>query len=134
VELRAAAVAHGDDEVLAREEVDLAGLDGVLGVDVPEGLEGEEQAVGVALELGSLVGLERVLDRQRVQPERLRHLTELTLAGLVETDPDEVAVVGRLGPQLVELVGEAVDLHALTLAVERTVDDHTHEGKPSGPQ
>ena len=56
----------------ADEEVDLAGLDGVVLVDVPERLQHQEQAVVVALELGPLVGVERVLDGEGVQAERDR--------------------------------------------------------------
>ena len=63
----ARAVPDGDDELVADEQADLAGLDGVLLVDVPEGLEHDEQRVGVALDLGALVGADRVLDGQRVQ-------------------------------------------------------------------
>ena len=63
----ALAVPDGDDELVADEQVDLAGLDGVLLVDVPEGLEHDEQRVVVALDLGPLVGAERVLDGERVQ-------------------------------------------------------------------
>ena len=70
-ELAAAAVAHRDHELVADEQVDLPGLDGVVLVDVPERLEHHEQAVVVALELGPLVRVERVLDRQRVQVEDL---------------------------------------------------------------
>jgi hypothetical protein len=124
VQRGATTVPDRDDEVAAGEQVDLAGLDGVVGVDVPEGLEGEEQALVVPLELGPLVGLERVLDRERVQTERVRDVVELALAGLVEAHPDEVTLLGGLGPHLVELVREAVDLDALALAVERAVDDH----------
>ena len=50
------AVPHGDHEVVADEHVDLAGLDGVVGVDVPERLQGEEQRVAVALELRAAGG------------------------------------------------------------------------------
>ncbi len=77
------------------EHVDLAGLDGVLLVDVPERLEDEEQAVVVALELGTLVSLDRVLDGQWVQPEDLGDRVQLRLLGLVQTDPDEV-VAGHI--------------------------------------
>ena len=68
-EVDALAVPDGDDEVAADEHVDLAGLDRVLLVDVPERLEHEEQRVAVVLELGALVGVAGVLDGQRVQVE-----------------------------------------------------------------
>ena len=79
VQLRALAVPDGHDEVRADEHVDLAGLDGVLGVDVPERLEHQEQRVLVALQLGPLVGVDRVLDGEVVQPEGDRHVLQLHL-------------------------------------------------------
>ena len=88
------AVADADHEVRADEEVDLTGLDRILLVDVPERLEHEEQAVVVALELRTLVGVDGVLDGQRVQREGLRDLVELGRVGLVQADPDEVAGSG----------------------------------------
>lgn len=78
---RAAAVTHRDHEVGADEDVDLAGLDSVVLVDVPECLEDEEQAVVVLLELGSLVRDDRVLDRERVELEGLGDLGQLDVAG-----------------------------------------------------
>ncbi len=80
----ALAVPHRDHEVGTDEHVDLAGLDGVLLVDVPERLEDQEEAVLVALELGPLVGLDRVLDGQRVQAEDLGDRVQLRLLGLVQ--------------------------------------------------
>ena len=87
VQLGALPVPDADHEVPADEEVDLAGLDGVLLVDVPEGLEHEEDAVVVALELGPLVRVQGVLDGQRVQREDRRHVGQLALDRLVQTDP-----------------------------------------------
>ena len=48
----------------------------------------------VALELGPLVGVEGVLDGQRVQAELLLDGRQLLLARLVQADPDEVAGLG----------------------------------------
>ena len=124
VQLGALAVADADDEVVAHEEVDLAGLHGVVLVDVPERLEDEEEAVLVALELGALVGVEGVLDGQRVQPEGHRHVLELGLGRLEQAHPHEVAVVGDLGPHLVQVLGSAVDGDPDSLAVQSAVDDH----------
>ena len=50
----------------------------------------------VALELGPLVGLDGVLDGERVQPEDVGDLGDLVLGRLVQADPDEVA--GLAGP------------------------------------
>ena len=95
MQLAALAVPHGHHEVVADEHVDLAGLDRVVLVDVPERLEHQEQAVVVALQLGSLVRLDRVLDGQRVQAEGVGDVGELGLGGLVQADPDEVARLAR---------------------------------------
>ena len=99
-------------------------------VDVPKGLEGEEQGVAVPLQLGSLVGGERVLDGQRVQAELLLDRRQLLLARLVQTDPDEVT---RLGGQLAdpaEIAGRKVVDDALALAVDGAVDDHSAHASP----
>ena len=51
-----------DDEVAAEEDRQLAHPDDLVVVDVPRGLDDGEREVVVALELGSLVGLDGVLD------------------------------------------------------------------------
>ena len=89
------AVPDGDEEVVAREEHHLADVDDLLVVAVHDGLEDEEQGVAVLLELGTLVRLDRVLDRKLVQVELAAHGVELLLGRLDEADPDE-RVVGRL--------------------------------------
>ena len=72
VQRAALAVADGDHEALAEEDHDLADLDELVAVDVARGLEHDEQRVAaVDLELGALVGVDGVLDGQRVQLEVL---------------------------------------------------------------
>ena len=71
-QVRRLAVAHGDDEVRADEDVRLAELDRLGLVDVARRPEHDEERVAVALELRPLVGVERVLHRELVQPELLR--------------------------------------------------------------
>ena len=51
--------------------------------------------VVVALQLGPLVGVDGVLDGQRVQPELRGDTGEFGLGRLVQTDPDEAAVRAR---------------------------------------
>ena len=93
VQLAALAVPDGHDEVGADEHVDLAGLDRVLGVDVPERLEDEEQAVVVALELRALVRRARASSTASgCRPNTSATSVELGRVGLVQADPDEVAV------------------------------------------
>src|SRR5687768_10896484 len=55
----------------------------------------DEQAVAVALQLGPLVRLAGILDRQRVQSELLLHLRELVVARLEQADPDDMAFAPR---------------------------------------
>ena len=72
VQRAALAVADGDHEALAEEDHDLADLDELVAVDVARGLEHDEERVAaVDLELGALVGVDGVLDGQRVQLEVL---------------------------------------------------------------
>ena len=130
VQLGALAVPDGDDEVAADEHVDLAGLDGVVLVDVPERLEDQEQPVLVALELGPLVGLEGVLDGERVQPEHLGDVVELVLgrarAGPPRRSRRSPVASSRSSCEVV-LVAQSTS-HADAVAVERAVDDHGGSG------
>ena len=71
-----AAVPDGDGEVGSGEHHQLAGVHHLAAggelvvLDVADGLEDGEQDVVVRLDLGALVRVHRVLDGQRVQPER----------------------------------------------------------------
>ena len=120
---RACAAADGDHEVAPDEHGDLAGLDDLdvrgrrLRVHVPHGLEHREQRVLVPVQLGPLVlGVHRVLDGQRVQPEPLGQVGQLGLVRVAQAEPDET-LAGQ--PDLVDDVrlapagpADAVDVHA----------------------
>ena len=97
LQLSSVSVADRDHEVVADEEVDLAGLDGVVLVDVPERLDRQEQAALVELELGALMGVHGVLDGERVQIEGDRDVVELVLVRLVQTHPHEVLLAALSG-------------------------------------
>ena len=119
------AVPHGDHVVRAEEDHDLAGVDHLAGrgqllvLHVGRRLEHHEQRVVVALELGALVGVDRVLDGERVQPVAAGDGAQLRLRRLVEAQPDEAAGLGG-HPQRVlrrdRRLPPAVD-------VDRAVDD-----------
>ena len=115
-------MAHGDDERLADEEHDVTELDLLAVLVVSHRLEHDEQRVVVLLNLGPLMRVERVLDREIVQLELLGHLVQLGLGRFVQTDPDEGVVLGA-GRR--EGVGIALG-HDLTdaVVVESAVDDH----------
>src|SRR5215203_1040922 len=80
-------MAHRHHEVGANERVDLTELHRLRLVDVTSRLQDSEQRLSVAFYLRTLVGIDRVLDRQRVQPELLSHGGELLFGGLVESYP-----------------------------------------------
>ena len=124
VQRAALAMADGDDETRAREDHDLADLHRLGAVDVARRLEHEEQRVAEYLELRPLVGVDGVLDRQRMELEALAHRLDDLGAGVMETDPDE-AVVACVG--LAER-GLEVDLAALTVAL--VVDGAVDDGRP----
>ena len=64
----------------ADEHVDLAELDLLDVVDVAGGSEHDEQGVVVAFELGALMGDDRVLDGQRVEPELVRRACAISVS------------------------------------------------------
>ena len=81
----------------------LAELDLLDLVQVPGGLEDDEQRVAVPLELRPLVRLDRVLDGELGQVEQLGQLTELLRLRPVEAQPGQ-AVLAR-GQLLAALLG-----------------------------
>ena len=87
-------VPDGDDEVLAGEHVQLAELHGFRLIQVPGRPQHGEEVVVVAFELGALVGRDRVLHGEPVQPELRRDGGHFVLRGPVEADPGHPAVLG----------------------------------------
>src|SRR5215211_700878 len=85
--VRCLAVAYGHHEVFSHEYVDFAELDPLLLVQVTGRFEHDEEGLPVALQLGPLVGLRRVLDRQPVQAELRGYGRELLFRRPVEPDP-----------------------------------------------
>ena len=67
----------------------LAELDLLRSVKVPGRLQNYEERVAVALDLGPLVRLDGVFDRQLVQSELAGDSGELLLGRLVEADPGQ---------------------------------------------
>lgn len=130
------AVADGDDEVGAGEDHDLAGGDDLAGrgeflvLDVADRLEHGEQDVAVPLHLGALMGLDGVLDGERVQAEQFGDAGELRLGGFVQAEPDEAAVVlADAGDGLLDGRGGVL---AHTVPVDHTVDDGRAERRTGG--
>lgn len=115
-------VADGDHELRSREDVDLAELDGLRLIDIARGPKHEEQALAVALQLGTLVRLHGVLDGERVQIKLARDLVELLRVRAIQADPRNAVPVAACGAQFRQRLR---CVRALAVAVDRAIDDHT---------
>src|SRR4051812_48241343 len=122
MQLGGVAVADGDQVALAHEDQDLAELDLLDVLVVARRLEDHEEVLAVLLELGPLMGVDRVLDRERVQPELGPDRLELLLGRLVQPDPDPGRVVALA--VLERLAQLEFPLPAFPVRVEGAVDDH----------
>ncbi|AND90887.1 hypothetical protein ACVIW3_000958 [Bradyrhizobium diazoefficiens] len=85
-------MAHRDQIAFADEDVRLAEGDPAL--DQLRRPRHDEQGLAVLLDLGPLVGVGGVLDREIVQVELLLHGAEQGRVRLVQPDPDHVAGLG----------------------------------------
>jgi len=80
---------NGHDEPVTDEDHHVTGLDIRGRLDVAQRLQRQEDRVVVDIELGSLVALDCVLNRQRRELELLVHQGELGVSGILQADPDE---------------------------------------------
>ena len=94
-------LADGDQRPGGGEGGQLAGGEPAGGRVQADGVGGEEVVVLVAVQLGPLVLLDGVLDRQGMQPELLGDELQVGLVGLAQVQPHHRArlleVVGDLG-------------------------------------
>src|SRR5215216_8073559 len=120
-QVRRLPVAHAHYEVFSHKEVDFAELDPLLLVQVAGRLEHDKERIPVALQLGPLVGVRRILDRQPVQAELLGDGGEFLFGRLVEPDPRHTAPVsdGLIGLFEGDRLGRTVAVH-----VDGVVHDH----------
>src|SRR5215211_8031364 len=120
--VRRLSVAHAHHEVFSHKEVDFAELDSLLLVQVAGRLEHDKEHIPIALQLGPLVGVRRILDRQPVQAELLGDGRELLFRRLVEPDPRHPAPVsdGLIGLFEGGRLGGTVAVH-----VDGVVHDHS---------
>ena len=114
-------MAHMHDEAVADEHLDLTELDHLFVGQVLRGLHHHEHRSFVHVELRSLVGLDRVLDGERMQPVLLAHDGELLVRRLVQSDPHERGLRVLATREVVEVEGFGPPPPIL---VERAVDDH----------
>lgn len=122
-------VPERDDEVPAHEEVDLAELDLLDVVEIAGRAQDDEQGVVVPLQLGALVGDDRVLDREFVEAELLGQRGELVVLGPVQPDPGDGLVVVVEGAVALGERGRRRD--PVTVDVHRAVDQ-AGAGRPAG--
>ena len=100
-----------EDADLAHRQTGLAGL---------HQMHHRKQRVAVFLDLGALVAVARILDRQVVQPEFFLHRIEFTIGRIAQRHPDEAILPfkviadlldGKVGKLDAVLVGNAIDQH-----------------------
>jgi len=87
------AVSDGDHELRAEEQGDFTDVHHLLVIYVADRLEYQEHHVVVNVELGSLVCLHCILDRQRRQPELVSDLGDVVCGWLLQPDPHEAEVL-----------------------------------------
>ena len=122
-------VPHRDDVPRPHEHVRFAELDPVLAAaGEPGRAEHHEQRIFVHLQLGTLMGIVGVLDRQLVQPKRLFDGFEQLLAGLEQAHPEEAVGV----PPGVAQIGHRHVGHALAVVVGGGVDHAVARGLAGG--
>src|SRR5512132_1998237 len=120
-QLRRVAVADGDHELGANEDRDLTEQDSLRLVNVAGRSQDEEQGVAIAFELGALMRLDCVLDREIVQAELARDRGEFLAARFVQAQPGN----GAFALTGVVQLGEVIGLPDTTaVAINRVVDDH----------
>ena len=101
VERRSIVAVNGDEVPLAVEAVHLD--EPVL---VGRGaVEDEESEVVIAVDLGALPEMLRILDRERMELEDVPENLEVRSVGLVEVEPEEAA----FGKELADLLGAELD-------------------------
>jgi hypothetical protein len=116
------AVTHRDRVPRPGKDVNLAEIDLLAVVVVARGTQDYEVVVLVALDLGPLVGLPGVLDRELVHREVRSDLVHLLLSRVVDAEPDEAVAVGGAGSRLGH--GHPRLVLAGATLVMRAVDDH----------
>ena len=110
-------VANADDEGFANEDRGLAIAD--LAAHEMGWARHHEQLVAIDVELWQLMCEERILDRQWVQVVIILELTQLRLARLEQSDPDEFGAIGCAADRLIER--DRAD--PLAVAIETGGDD-----------
>ena len=85
---------HRHQEIAAEENRGLPVAD-VLPLFDRRGARDDKQVLAVDLDLGDLVGIERILDRQRVEAELGADQLHLRVAGIAQSDPVELIALGQ---------------------------------------
>ncbi len=106
-----APVLADDDEVVAlHEEVELVEVDFLLGVEVERGLEDDEEHITVSVDLRALIGVEEVLDEERVEVPRGRDLRQRLRSRMRDDDlRDRSGLRGTVGRALASASAKLVD-------------------------
>lgn len=104
-------MADADDIAVADKDMRFAKRDAL--VDQLGRAGNDEERVAILFELRALMGVRRVLDRERMQVELLLHAMEEVGIGLEQSDPDDMTVLA--GPCARLLDGYIGDAHAMRI-------------------
>jgi hypothetical protein len=110
----------GHHELRSGEDVYLTELLRLGLIDVASRAQNEKKRLAIALELGTLVGMHRILDYERVQIELSRERGELLLVGPIQPDPGDTDASTR-GVQRRHRAGRS---RAPAVAIDRAIYDH----------
>jgi hypothetical protein len=113
---------NGDREVGRDEHHHLSDVDDLVRVDVTNRLEHHERDVAVNLQLGTLVGMKRILDSQRMQLKLGGQRIELRSRRLIHLDPHE-PIWSTLGALQRSLQRQRTVLSD-AVPIQRAVHDH----------
>ncbi len=114
------AVAHGNQEFLADEEVRFAKFDMVFFGQVRR-FQYDKQRFAILLQLRTLVGGQCILDRQFMQAELLLHFLHKRRIGLIKSQPDKSI---RLVYHVADVL-RVDNFPTLSVAVNDTVHNHS---------
>ena len=122
-----APIAHRQHVVATDEDIDFADVDpdGAVRCRLQQ-VKNDEQRVPVFLDLGALVAVPGVFDRQFVQAELFLHFVQFFRRGIDQRHPDEASGTGdvvadigdrNIGQLGAVFIGNAIDQHEISCAV-----------------
>jgi hypothetical protein len=115
------AMSHGDHVLRSGEHVHLTEFDGLALIDVPRRAQYQEHHVAIALQLGTLMSLDRILHRERVQIELLSDGIKLRRIRPAKTDPRDPVAAPAGGVQRCQALRRS---DSLAITIDSAVNNY----------